>query len=387
MTELLGKLFVKNYQNVNEKSVRRGWGTLVSIVGIIFNILLFVGKFAVGTLFGALSITADAVNNLSDAGSQLISLVSFRLAAKPADRDHPFGHARIEYIASMIVSFLIIHIGFDLFKDALDKIIHPGVPTESSWLSVAVLAVSIAVKLWLALFNKRVGKKINSAVMEATAADSLSDVAATSAVLVSQLIIRFFGFDLDAWLGAVVSLLIMWAGIGIMRTTMNSLLGEAPDAEMVKEVVDLILSHPGALGVHDLMAHNYGPGCMIVSVHVEVDGSVDVFKSHDMIDNIEKKINEDLGIIATIHLDPIVTDDDETNSMREITIAKMREIDPAVHIHDFRFVRGNTHTNLIFDIEVPFEVPLSDQQIKETANSKIREINPDYRTVITVDRC
>lgn len=386
MTELLGKLFVKDHDKIHQKSVRRGWGTMVSMVGLILNLLLFAGKFTVGILFGAISISADAINNLSDAGSQLISLVSFRLSAKPADREHPFGHARIEYIASMIVSFLILIIGFDLLRDAGNKILHPGEATKFSWLSVSVLAVSIFAKLWLALLNKRVGKKIGSTVMQATAADSLSDAAATSAVLVSQFILKFTGFDPDAWLGVIVSLLIMWAGIGILRSTMNSLLGEAPDPEKVKEVVDLILSHPGALGVHDLMAHNYGPGCMIVSIHVEVDGSVNIFDSHDLIDNIEKKIKDTLGIITTIHLDPIVTNDDEVNVIRAVVLEKMKEIDPSLQIHDFRFVRGNTHTNLIFDIEAPFELKLTDHQLITLADKKMRDVNSDYRTVITVDR-
>ena len=386
MTELLGKLFVKDYKDTGSRQVRRGWGTLVSIVGIIMNVLLFAGKFIVGTLFGAISISADAINNLSDAGSQFISLISFRLAAKPADRKHPFGYARIEYISSMIVSFLIIHIGFDMLKDSADKIIHPGEPTEFSWLSVAVLGVSILVKIWLAFFNKSVGKRIGSAVMEATAADSLSDVISTSAVLVSQIILLMLDFDPDAYLGVLVSLLIMWAGIGIMRTTMDSLLGEAPDPEMVEDVLTIVRSHPEVLGIHDLMAHNYGPGFMIISLHVEVDGAVDVFISHDTIDEIEKEIRDKLGYIATIHLDPIVTDDVEVLKTKLAIIEKISTINPGLHIHDFRLVRGNTHTNLIFDVEAPFELRMTDDELKVLIAQKATEIDEKYRCVINVDK-
>lgn len=386
MTELLGKLFIKNYQDTEDKKVRGAWGTLVSVVGIILNILLFAGKFTVGTLSGAISIAADAYNNLSDAGSQLISLVSFRLSSKPADRDHPFGHARIEYVASMIVSFLILHIGYDTIKEAIGKIIHPE-QTAFAWISVAVLGVSILVKLWIALFNKRVGKKLNSSVMEATASDSISDVIATSAVLLSQLVLKFTGFDPDAYLGVIVALLILWAGIGIMKDTMNSILGEAPDPKMVQSVVELVLSHEGALGVHDMMAHNYGPGCMVISLHVEVDGDVDIFDSHEMIDDIENEIRRDLGIMATIHMDPIVTNDEETNRDRTLTAEKMKEIDERLMIHDFRMVKGKNHINLIYDISTPFELKMTDAELCEAAAKKMREADPRFRTVITIDRC
>ena len=385
MTELLGKLFIKDRDNVKDSGVRRAWGTLVSVVGIVMNILLFAGKFTVGTLFGALSISADAINNLSDAGSQLISLVSFRISAKPADRRHPFGHARIEYVASMAVSFVILVIGFDLLRESLGKIFSHG-ETEFSWLSVGVLAASILVKLWLALINRGVGKKIDSSVMRATAADSLSDVAATGAVLVSQLVLRFTGFNADAYLGALVSLLIMWAGIKILNDTKNSLLGEAPDEEVVQKILDIVNSYSGVLGIHDLIVHNYGPGKSIVSLHVEVDGSADIFESHDLIDNIEKRLCDELGVMATIHLDPIVTDDEEVSSTRRLTQLKMEEIAQRFRIHDFRMVKGKTHTNLIFDLLAPFEQKMSDDEIKDAACAKLREIDPTFCGVITVDR-
>lgn len=385
MTDLLGKLFIKDRDNVTDKKVRGAWGTLVSVVGILLNVLLFAGKFTVGTLSGAVSIAADAWNNLSDAGSQLVSLVSFRLAAKPADHDHPFGYARIEYISSMIVAFLILLIGFDTAKEAIGKIIHPE-KTEFSWISVIVLAASILVKLWIALFNKRVGQKIHSSVMEATASDSLSDVIATTAVLISLLVLKFTGFDPDAYLGVLVALLILRAGIEIMKDTMNSILGEAPDPEMVESVVNLVMSHEGALGVHDLMAHNYGPGCMVISLHVEVDGDVNIFDSHELIDDLENEIRRDLGFMATIHMDPIVTNDEETNANRAATAQKMKEIDERLMIHDFRMVKGKNHINLIYDISTPFDVKMTDAELRAAATAKMREVDPRFCSVITIDR-
>ena len=330
MTELLGKLFIKDPDNVKDAAVRRAWGTLVSVIGIIANILLFAGKFAVGTLFGAVSISADAINNLSDAGSQLISLVSFRISAKPADRRHPFGHARIEYVASMAVSFVILVVGFDLLRESVGKIFSHG-ETEFSWLSVAVLGASVAVKLALALLNSRVGAKTDSSVMRATAVDSLSDVAATGGVLAAQLLLRFAGINADAYLGAAVSLLIMWAGVRILNEQKNLLLGEAPDEELVRQILGIVNSYDGILGVHDLIVHNYGPGRSIVSLHAEVDGSADIFESHELIDNVEKRLADELGLSATIHLDPIVTDNGEVSAVRRAVQLKMEEIEPALH--------------------------------------------------------
>ena len=385
MTELLGKLFVKNYQNTSDKTVRRGWGTLVSIVGILANVLLFVGKFTVGTVFGVLSISADAVNNLSDAASQLISLFSFRIAAKPADKQHPFGHARMEYVASMMVSVLIIIIGFSTLRDSFDKVLHPE-ESVFSWISVAVLGASILVKLWLAFFNQSVGKRVQSTVMEATAADSLSDVLATSAVLVSLLVFKFTGWDPDAYLGCLVSLLIMWAGIKIMKEMMDLLVGETPDPVLIKEISDFVLAHEGILGVHDMMVHGYGPNCSIISLHAEVDGAADIFDTHDIIDNIENELLEKFGIVATIHMDPIVTGDETIDRLREEVRTKMLEIDERLKIHDFRVVRGNTHTNIIFDIAAPFEVKLTDDELKEQAAAKLKEIDPKFNLVTKVDR-
>ena len=385
MSELLCRLFVKNHTDTANTTVRRDHGTLVSIVGILLNTLLCAGKLFAGLMTGAVSMTADAINNLSDAGSQVISLISFKLAAKPADRDHPFGHARIEYVASMAISFLIILIGFELLKSSVTKIFNPA-PTSFSLVSAVILAVSIAVKLWLCFFNRKIAKKIDSEVMRATAADSLSDAGATAAVLVSSLVLRFFHIDIDAYVGIAVAVLILIAGIKVLGEAKNLIVGEAPDEDVVRAIHAIVDQYPDALGVHDLMVHNYGAGSIVVSLHVEVDGAVDVFRTHDTIDNIEKHLNRELGILATIHLDPIVTGDEEVYAARAWTLSAVQEIDPAWTIHDFRFVRGETHTNLIFDVVVPFECKLRDKEIPTIIEDKIQSKNDKYFTVVTVDR-
>lgn len=388
MTELLSRIFVKNHRAVEDPRVRSAYGTMVSITGMILNILLFAAKFTVGSLFGSVSITADAVNNLSDAGSQMISLISFRISAKPADREHPFGHARIEYVASMIVSFLILLIGIELMKESVSKILSPELP-ERSWVAVGVLGGSVLVKLWIGLFNRKIGKRIDSAVMRATAADSLSDAISTTAVLISTLILLLFpslNVNLDAYMGVIVAVMILAAGVKILNETKNSILGEAPSDEIIKQITDLVESTPGALGIHDLTVHNYGPGHVIAALHVEVDGKVDVFESHDMIDNIEQALRREYNIEATIHMDPIVTDDELINALRRRVEATVKEIDPGLRIHDFRFVAGATHSNLIFDLLVPFEVKLSNDDIRRAVADKISRIDPSYFTVVTVDR-
>ncbi|MBQ5833833.1 MAG: cation transporter [Clostridia bacterium] len=388
MTEFLVRRFVKNREDIRDPQVRRQYGMLSSITGIILNLLLFLSKFVVGTLFGSVSIVADAVNNLSDAGSQIISMISFRISAKPADREHPFGHARIEYVASMIVSFLILLIGLELLRESLRKIFSPELP-ERSWITVGVLLMSILVKLWLCIFNRVLAKRIDSAIMRATAADSLSDVLSTSAVLLTTLLLLLFPsltVNLDAYMGVIVAILILVAGIRILNDTKNSILGEAPSEDTVRMIHDLVAEYPDALGIHDLTVHNYGPGHTIAALHIEVDGSRDIFLSHDMIDTIEQRLRRECGIEATIHMDPIVTDDREVNALRERVSQIVREIDPAVRIHDFRFVRGITHSNLIFDVAVPFELSLSEEEIKERVSDLVSRIDPAYFAVITVDR-
>lgn len=388
MTALLTRLFVKNNREVTDPHVRSSYGTLVSVVGIVLNLILFAAKFTVGTLFGSVSITADAVNNLSDAGSQIISLISFRISAKPADREHPFGHARIEYVASMIVSFLILLIGFELIKESISKILDPVLP-ERSWVAVGVLGGSILVKLWLGLFNRKIGKRIDSTVMRATAADCLSDALSTTAVLISTLILLLFPsvtVNLDAYMGVIVAIMILIAGVKILNETKNSILGQSPSHEIVEQITDIVESTPGTLGLHDLVVHNYGVGHVIAALHVEVDGKADIFETHDMIDNIERKLRHDCGIEATIHMDPIVTDDERVTLLRTRVEAAVQAVDPALRIHDFRFVEGTTHSNLIFDVAVPFELRRTDEELRRAIASQISRLDPIYFAVITIDR-
>lgn len=385
MTKLLCRLFVKDGENVKDARVRRAYGTLCSVVGIVLNLVLFAGKFTVGVLSGSLSIRADAVNNLTDALSQIISLVSFHIAAKPADRDHPFGHARIEYVASMIVSMLILIIGYQLFRDSVEKILHPAL-TEFRWLSVAVLGVSILVKLWLGLFNRAVGKKIQSDVLRATMTDSLADAAATGAVLIASLIYYFTNIDLDAYMGILVAIWIVVAGVRIMNDTKNSILGSAPDGQTVETIRAVIMSYPEALGLHDMVVHNYGPGCTIASIHVEVDGAANVFDTHDAVDRMEKQLFDETGIQATIHMDPIVTNDPWLDELRTRISGLICEMDGCMTLHDFRMVKGNTHSNVIFDVVVPFEMKQSDADLKQRIDEAVKTIDESLCTVITIDR-
>jgi len=385
MTDLLCKLFVKNREDLKDPAVRRSYGTMVSGVGIFVNFLLAALKLLAGILSGAISITADAVNNLSDAGAQVVSLISFKISAKPADRDHPFGHARIEYVASMIVSFLVLLVGFELFRESLLQVFTPK-EAEYSWLTLAILAVSIVAKLWLCLFNRKIGKRIGSSVIRATAADSLSDAASTTAVLVSALIGRFAGIRIDAYVGIAVAIVIMIAGVKILNETKNSILGSAPDPEMVEGILALTREYPEIVGIHDLVVHNYGPNNTIASFHAEVDGSADVFVTHDVIDTVERRLWLELGIRATVHMDPIVTDDERIRVLREQVMEAVRGVDERLRIHDFRFVEGKTHSNLIFDVEAPFELSMDDASLKRSVSDRISQLDPNYFAVITVDR-
>ena len=387
MTELLCRLFVKDRENIKSPSVRRAYGTLVSVVGIIMNMIVAMGKIAVGLIFGAISLAGDGINNLSDAGSQIISLISFKMAAKPADRHHPFGHARIEYVASMVVSFFVLLVGWNLFRESLEKLFGNLAETRFSWLMVVVLAISILVKVWLFLFNRRVAAKIDSSVMKATAADSLSDAGASAAVMIAMLIYKFTGFDIDGYMGIAVAVVIFIAGIKILNDTKNSILGEAPSDDVVKGIEAIIAEFPDALGIHDMVVHSYGPGRFIANLHIEVDGSKDIYESHDMIDLIEKRLNSELGILSNIHMDPIVVDDEENDAMRAFSLACVKAVDERMDIHDFRFVRGKTHTNLLFDISAPFELKMNNTEIKDAVQSKVSEKEPNYFIVVNVDRC
>ncbi len=394
MFDLLARAFVRDHQNYKDPSVRRAYGMLVSIVGIVLNLCLALGKLVVGFLSGSLSIEADAINNLSDAGASLVALICFRISAKPADRHHPYGHARMEYVASMIVSFLILLVGFELLKESAITLYLSVFEKEAlrevgfSWVAVAVLGVSVLGKLFLAAFNRSIGKRIDSAVMRAASADSLSDVLSTTAVLIATLVAHYVSlpFSLDGAMGIVVSVLILIAGGKILVETKNSILGEAPDEKTVAAIEELVMSFPVSVGMHDLSVHKYGAGNVIATLHVEVDGKGDIFEAHDAIDNIERELWEKLHVRATVHLDPIVIGDPVVDAMREEAIAAAASIDPNITVHDFRMVRGTTHCNLIFDVAVPFECNLTDREIVAAIGEIIGKKHPDHYTVISVDR-
>ncbi len=385
MTEIICKLFIKQ-RNLSDPHTRESYGTLAGVVGIVLNFLLCVIKIIASLLSGSVAMIADALNNLSDAGGQVISIISFKLSAKPADREHPFGHARFEYIASFTVSFLIIYIGIELLSTSVKRIFEPA-RTDFNLVATIILAVSVLAKLWLFVFNRKISKKINSSVMRATAIDSLSDAGATFAVLISSLVLKFFSVNVDAYMGIAISLLIFAAGIKVLNEAKNFIIGVAPDKQTVNSIKEAVLSFDGIIGIHDLMVHSYGTGTTIASFHAEVDGSADIFYAHDMIDNLEKKLRNELGIICTIHMDPIVTDDEAVNSMRIMTARLVKEIDPSWEIHDFRMVVGVSHTNLIFDAVVPYECKMKDNEINEQIEQKIKkELGDSYFVVLTIDK-
>lgn len=384
-TGFLVKLFIKTPQEVKNAKVREQYGKLSSITGIVVNLLLFAVKFLIGTLSGSVSIVGDSINNLSDAGSSIISLVSFKLSNKPADTGHPFGHARVEYISSSIVAVIILYIGVELMKTSISKIIKPEA-VDFNLIIILILVFSIGSKAWLYFFNRRLGRRIESSILQATAADSLSDVLATSAVLLSGIISRLAGVQLDGWMGAIVAVLIMLSGIRILRKTINSILGEGPSGEMTQQIEEFIRKYEGVLGLHDLVVHDYGPGHCFASVHVEVDYNVDILKSHDLIDNIERDIALDQGIHLVIHLDPIVTDNPFVNEMQQMTENVVKSIDNTLSIHDFRVVKGSTHNNLIFDVLVPNQCKLNESKIQDRILQKIQELDSTLYVVLTLDR-
>ena len=386
MITLLVKRLIKDYDHTEDSRVRNAIGNLISTVGILNNLVLFAFKFLAGTLANSVSITADAVNNLSDAGSSIISLISFKLSSKPADEKHPFGHARYECIASMVVACLILLLGLELIKTSFEKILSPDA-IEFSWLSVIILIFSISVKLWMYLYNKKYGNLIKSSVMEAAAADSISDVMATGAVLISTLLSPVFHFNLDGYMGVVVAFFILMAGTGIIKSALDEQLGQAPDEDLVMKIQKKITSYAGVLGMHDLMIHDYGVQRIFASVHVEVDCKVDVLISHDMIDNIERDFKENMGIEMVIHMDPINISDPLTNELRILVRKLVQEIHENLSMHDFRIVPGETHTNMIFDVVVPFDVPMNNQEILDQLAALVRKEKGDnYYLVVTFDR-
>ena len=385
MTNFLLRHFVKNAQNVQDPKVRAAYGNLSGIVGILCNTLLFLGKLIAGTVSGSVSITADAVNNLSDASSSVVTLVGFKLAEKPADEDHPYGHARFEYIAGLIVAAMILIIGFELAKSSFQKILHPA-PVAFSPLVAGVLVVSILVKLWMCLFNRSLGRRIQSPALEATAADSRNDVITTSAVLVAAIVGAVTNLAIDGYAGLLVALFILWSGVGIAKDTINPLLGERESPELRRTIIDEVKSRDKVLGFHDLMVHDYGPGRRFASIHVEMDQKENPLECHDIIDDIERDCLQKHNVHLVIHYDPIVTDDGELNHMKALIMDTVRELDPRLSVHDFRMVRGPGHTNLIFDMLIPFGMEQKEGQIKAAIDAVVAKEPTKYYTVITFDQ-
>ena len=384
MTNLLVKCFVKDYENVENPNVRAAYGSLSGMVGIIANIILAIAKFLVGALSGSVAISADAANNLSDAGSSIITLAGFRLSERPADKNHPYGHGRFEYVTALIVSFLILLMGVELLKSSIEKIMHPSAVTFST-AALVVLILSILTKLWLAYFNNKIGNKIHSSATKAVARDSLSDTAATFVALLSLVLSKYTALPLDGWLSILVSFFIFWAGFDVLKETIGLLLGKPPEKEFLEQIENEILSYDGVVGVHDLIVHDYGPGRSFASAHAEVPANVDVMQSHDTIDLIERDLQKKFGILISIHLDPVVVDDAKVTALKALCQDSIVQIDPRLTLHDFRMVEGPTHTNLIFDVVAPAGYAQSDTELTNEISEKLSKIDERYFTVITVD--
>ncbi len=385
MITVLSRLFIKDRTQLENQSVRRAYGMLCSIVGISLNILLFVGKYTAGIISGSIAITADAFNNLSDAGSSLITLVGFKFSGMKADAGHPFGHGRIEYLSGFGVSMVIILMGFELLKTSVEKIRTPE-PVETGVVSVAILVVSICVKMYMCFYNRSVGKKIDSEAMKATAMDSLSDSVATTAVLISMIVAYVTSVNIDGWCGCLVAGFVLFAGYSAAKDTLNPLLGEPPSREFVEEIKGTVMAHPEIIGIHDLVVHDYGPGRRMISLHGEVPGNGDIFEIHDVIDRIEKELNHKLGCEAVIHMDPIEVDNAKVTEMKRAVADRIAEKFPGVSIHDFRMVQGPTHTNLIFDAVVPYGFGVSNEEVKAGIESLVEENWENHFAVVQVEQ-
>lgn len=385
MADWMLRLFVKDYEQVNKPAVRSGYGTLAGMTGIFLNLCLFAAKLLAGFLTASIAITADAFNNLSDAGSSVVTLVGFKMAGKPADSEHPFGHGRVEYLAALMISLAILLVGVELFKSSFDKLLAPE-PGTFRLLSVVILVASIAVKLWMAYFNRTLGKKINSSAMRAACMDSVTDAVATAAVLAGIVAGHFLNVYLDPWLGMLVALFILYTGFTTARDSLSPLLGQAPDPAFVHDIEQTVLAHCEVVGLHDLIVHDYGPGRCIISLHAEVPANADMLEIHDVIDRIELELRGKFGCDTTIHMDPIALDDEETQALRRSVEELVREIDPAVSIHDFRMVRGATHTNLIFDVLVPHRFRMEDKELARRVRNGVQEIDRSYFAVIRVEK-
>lgn len=385
MTDLILRIFVRDHKNTEDPAVRDKCGRVAGTVGIVTNFLLFLMKIIVGTVFHSVSVTADAVNNLTDSGSSVVTLIGFKMASKPADEKHPFGHARIEYLSGVIVSFIVIFLGLQLGMSSIEKILTPE---ENALTPVAlvVLVISILAKLWQCLFYRKVGRMIKSESVEATSKDSRNDVIATSVVLLGAVITMLIGVNLDGYMGAAVALFIVFSGVQLTISTADPLLGQAPEGELVQTITEKMLSYPGIIGMHDLAVHNYGVGRCFASAHCEVDAKNDILVSHDLIDNIERDFSRDLGIHMVIHLDPVIVGDARTDALHCKVQSLVTALYPTVTIHDFRVIWGVTHSNIVFDAAVPFAVKDSDAVITQKLEAEIQKLDPDYRTVVTIDR-
>ena len=384
MGKLLIRIFVKDHENTDDPRVRERYGKFAGVVGIVSNLILCIMKILIGLVSRSIAIIADGINNLADASSSIITLVGFKLASQPEDEDHPYGHARIEYLTGLFISIVIIVIGLQLLRTSIDKILHPD-PLEFSCLTIIILVAAILIKLWQSLFNSSIGRKIRSVTLMATAADSRNDVISTSAVLISVIVGKFTGIQIDGYMGCLVALFIIWSGIQLVRETTSPLLGEAPDQELVDSIAEIVKKEPGVLGIHDLMVHNYGPGKIFASMHIEVDADGDLMESHDMIDNIEKRIKDELHVEFVVHMDPVKTDDPLITKMKKIIADALLPLDGVDNIHDFRIVPGPTHTNIIFDVVLAADCSLSEKEITGIAAEAARSVDNDFYVVITFD--
>lgn len=385
MVELLAKIFIKEAKSAESPEIRQAYGVLCGSIGIFFNVLLAIGKFVAGLLSGSIAIMADAANNLSDAGSSLIVLFGFKLAGQKPDPDHPFGHGRVEYISGLLVSVLIIYMAVELLKSSIDAILHPGEISFEPVILVILLA-SILVKFYMFCYNRRIGKKIRSEAMLATSMDSLSDMGATTVVLISMLVSHYTNLQIDGICGVLVAILIFYAGFNSAKETINPLLGQPPEPEFVKRIEEIVEAEEDIIGIHDLIVHNYGPGRIMISLHAEVPADGDILALHDMIDNVEHRLKSELHCAAVIHMDPVSTKDEQTLELKKVVTGIVKEVDPVLSIHDFRVVKGPTHTNLIFDMVVPYDFPLSDVDVADQVQNKIWKYNPVYFAVIEIDK-
>lgn len=384
MIRFLASIFIKDHKNYRSPAVRRAYGMLCGITGICLNILLFALKLFAGTVTGAISVTADAFNNLSDAGSSIISLIGFRLSGTRPDPEHPFGHGRIEYISGLIVSMVILLMGFELALSSVKKIIAPE-PMEFSYVTIGILSASILVKFYMAYYNRATDRKIDSPSLRATSVDSLSDCISTFVILVSIIVFRIWNINVDAWCGLFVSLFILIGGFRAAKDTVSPLLGQPPSPELVDEIQRIVMSSDEILGLHDLVVHDYGPGRLMISLHAEVSASADMIRTHDIIDNIERRLASELGCEAVIHMDPVLDDDETTTELRKRVSDLVARIGDGVSIHDFKVVTGPTHTNLIFDIVVPYSVKMEKKEITSKVNELIRELGDNYFAVFKID--